>query len=232
MTSSDSFIVTIDGPSGAGKSSISRRLAEQFSLTYIDTGAMFRAVALAANREGVDWSDEAGLVSLLERVSITFVRVGDVDHVTIDGEDVEGLIRDPLVSRGASQVAGHPGVRTHLLALQREMGRAGRVILEGRDTGSVVFPNATIKIYLDASARERARRRLAQLGPESGQDLDSLQEAIEARDRADSQRETAPLVCPQGAHRLDATSLSFEEVISKLSSLIASQLNEPTPTLS
>lgn len=212
-------IITIDGPSGAGKSSVSKALAERLGYTYIDTGAMFRAVALAAKRRQIDFGDEEALAAMLSDVEIAFTKAGDADHVTLDGEDVEALIRHPDIGKGASDIGVHPKVRSHLLALQRALGQQGGVILEGRDTGTVVFPQAEIKIFLDASPQERARRRLKQLGPDAGMDLETIQAAIEARDKNDSQRAVAPLRCAQDATRIDASTLSFEQVIARILAL-------------
>lgn len=221
-------IITIDGPSGAGKSSVSKALAAQLGFTYLDTGAMFRAVALAAHLQEISWSDEAALSELLRGTEIGFVRVEGDDHVTLSGRDVEAEIRHPEISHGASQVAVHPSVRTFLLDRQRALCKEGGVILEGRDTGSVVFPDADVKIFLEASAQERAKRRLAQLGPESGESLESIQASIEARDETDSQRKVAPLLCPEGAFRVDASSLSLSEVVEHILFLVKSESGKRT----
>ena len=211
-------VVTIDGPAGAGKSTISKQLAARFGLVYIDTGAMFRAVALAAREQGIDWDHAEAVEALAETLTLTFLVKEGERRIAINGRDVETEIRQPAISLGASKVSAYGRVRAHLLKSQQAMGEAGGVLLEGRDTGTVVFPDADVKFYLDASARVRAERRFAQMAEENRPSLEELQAQIEARDRADSQRALAPLICPEDAHRIDSSNLSIGEVVEKMAS--------------
>ena len=165
-------IVTIDGPSGAGKSTISRGLAAKLHFTYLDTGAMYRAVGLALEQQGVDLADTPALTQCLAAVELTLVPNGDDDvRVLLNGEDISLAIRTPEMGLVASRVSANPLVREKLTALQRQLGEAGSIVAEGRDMGTVVFPKAPCKFFLNASAEERARRRQAQLA-EKGQTVD------------------------------------------------------------
>ncbi|MCK6508896.1 (d)CMP kinase [Myxococcota bacterium] len=209
-------IITIDGPAGAGKSTLSRTLAETIGFTYIDTGAMFRALALAAQQAHIPWDDESQLAALLPSVHLQFHHTHGQRRIFLNHQDVEDAIRTPEIGIGASAVSVHPSVRTFLLVQQRHLALQGPSVLEGRDTGTVVFPNAPLKFYLDASAHERALRRLRQLGPNSSTSLKEIQQQIEARDRADTQRTHAPLRCPQDALRIDTSSLSPQQVLQQM----------------
>lgn len=216
------MIITLDGPAGVGKSSISRTLAESLNLTYIDTGAMFRGVALFAHEQGVDAYDAPALAKLLPKIRLSFRRVGEVDHLFLNDRDVESLIRSPEISRGSSAVATLPEVRQFLLGLQREMAAQGPSILEGRDTGTVVCPNADIKFFLDASAEVRAKRRWLQM-QETGPppcSVEELQQQIEARDRQDRERTVAPLRCADDAVLIDTSYLSMQEVVTTILSAV------------
>ncbi len=209
------MIVTLDGTAGVGKSSVARAIAKALEITYIDTGAMFRGVALAAQRRNVDWRDADAMAALLPEIQLTFGRVDGAHHLFLNGEDVELLIRSPEISQGASAVGVLPAVRTFLLELQRGMGQNGSVVLEGRDTGTVVFPNADHKFYLEASAEVRAKRRWSQL-QEKGQpslSVNELKAQIEARDKQDTEREVAPLCCAEDAVRVDTSHRTLDEVI-------------------
>lgn len=211
-----SLIVTIDGPAGAGKSTLSRRLAEALSYTFIDTGAMYRAVALAAQKAGVSWKDEGGVAALLEGLAIEFRWIGEIQHTFLNGEDVEAEIRTMQISQGASIVSAQAAVRQWLLGIQRALGGGGKAVLEGRDTGTVVFPKADVKFYLDASPAERARRRFEQIGPDKAPPLEEIQRQIEARDKADAERTLAPLLCASDALRIDTSGLPPEDVFSQM----------------
>ncbi|NBD12167.1 MULTISPECIES: (d)CMP kinase [Corallococcus] len=213
------FIIAIDGPAGAGKSSVSKVLARRLGFALVDTGAIYRCVALMATREGIAFDDDAKLGELLERVRIHFQVVGEENHVFLGGEDVSGEIRTPTISMGASQVSGRPVVRAGLLALQRRLALEAQAgaILEGRDIGTVVFPDADVKFFLAADPEVRARRRFEELFQKG---VDSSLEAVltdqTRRDAADSGREVAPLKAADDAVRVDSSSLPLSEVVTTL----------------
>ena len=222
------MIITVDGPAGAGKSSVCRTLAEKLQFVLIDTGAMFRAVALAAKRAGCDWQDQVAISKILLQINLSFQQVKGQSRILLNAEDVEDLIREPEISKGASAVASLPDVRSFLLKQQRQMGSQGQVLLEGRDTGTVVFPNADLKFYLFASAEKRAHRRMLQQGHNDPEILSQIKKAIEDRDRADSERKIAPLRCPEDAIRIDSSELPFEVVVEKMLSEIRQR--QPSPS--
>ena len=211
-------IIAIDGPAGAGKSTIARTLAERIGFTYIDTGAMYRAVALNALRADIGFEDEPGLARLAAGATIEFVPVG---RILWNGEDVSDLIRGAEVSSGASKVAAAPSVRAALVEKQRHLGAAGNVVMEGRDIGSVVFPEARVKIFLDADPMERVRRRGGDL-PDVP--LDQLAAQLRERDERDSTRADSPLVQAPDAVHLDSTALTTEQVIDAILDLLSKRL--------
>jgi len=202
-------VVAIDGPSGAGKSTIARRLAERLGFTYIDTGAMYRAVALWALRQSVEFGDPHRMEQLALAAEIDLAP----GRIQLNGEDVSEAIRTPDVSNGASKIAVIPGVRRAMVAKQREIGQRVSVVMEGRDIGTVVFPEANVKVYLDASIDERVRRRLEELHAK-GQKIDaaSLTAQMRERDERDSTRADAPLSQAPDAVYLDSTSMDIGEV--------------------
>ncbi len=213
------FIVAIDGPAGAGKSSVSKLLARRMGFALVDTGAIYRCVALMATREGIAFDDDARLGELMGRVHIHFQVVGEENRVFLGGQDVSGDIRTPEISMAASQVSGRPVVRAGLLQLQRRLAlEAGKgAILEGRDIGTVVFPDADIKFFLEANPEVRARRRFEELfqkGVES-----TLEEVLAdqlKRDRDDAARAVAPLKAAEDAIRMDSSVIPLSEVVHKL----------------
>ncbi|AKQ65959.1 GTP-binding protein EngA [Myxococcus hansupus] len=217
------FIVAIDGPAGAGKSSVSKLLARRLGFSLVDTGAIYRCVALMARREGIAFDDDAALEDLLARVHIHFQVVGEENHVFLGDQDVSGEIRTPENSMAASQVSSRPVVRAGLLQLQRRLALESEkgAILEGRDIGTVVFPDADAKFFLGASPEVRARRRyeeLFQKGVES-----SLEEVLAdqmKRDRDDSARAVAPLKAAEDALHVDSSSTPLSEVVHGLESEI------------
>jgi cytidylate kinase len=207
------FLVAIDGPAGSGKSSVARAVAGRLGVVNLDTGAAYRAAALLALREGVDLADAERLAALARRVEL------DSQGATIDGGRVrERDLRSPEVSAAASRVSAHAPLREVLLPVQRmaaeKATEEGGAVVEGRDIGTVVLPNAELKVYLSAAPEERARRRATQTGREG--ELDRIRSAIARRDRQDSEREISPLKPADDAVVLDTTSLSLEEVISRV----------------
>lgn len=209
-------IVTIDGPSGVGKSTISRKVAAVLGFTYLDTGAMYRGVALYLQRRAIDMEDESAVSAALESLELELVPAGDENSdvgVFICGEDVSRAIRTPQMSMAASAVSRLGVVREKLTTMQQELGRRGGIVAEGRDTGTVVFPQAAHKFFLDAQADERARRRVLQLR-EKGETVDEeeiLTLTIE-RDKNDRERSLAPLKRADDALLIDTTSLDIDEV--------------------
>jgi CMP/dCMP kinase len=207
------LIIAIDGPSGAGKSTLAKRLANHLGFMYLDTGAMYRALALKVLRERIDIDDENAVAELVGRTAIDVIERGGGLEVSLDGEEVSGLIRTPEVSQMASKASALNVVRRWMLDLQRALGRRGNVVAEGRDIGTVVFPDAEVKIYLNASAQERARRRVEELraaGREVG--FDETLRDIEERDKRDSQRDLAPLRKADDAVVIDSSALDAESV--------------------
>lgn len=216
------LIIAIDGPSGAGKSTLSKLLAKHLGYLNIDTGAMYRSVALAAMRAGIDPGDERALEVLCGNLRVEFSRGAEGDKVLLNGEDVSGLIRTPEVSLLTSRVSACASVRMAMVRCQREMGRAGGVVLEGRDIGTVVFPQAEVKFFLVATAEERGRRRFEELRAK-GLDVDLQQTIAEviARDEADSSRAHAPLVQATDALAVDSTGIGIEQVLTRMLDVVA-----------
>lgn len=216
------MIITIDGPSGVGKSTVSKAVAEKTGCIYLDTGAMYRAIALKTAITGVDIQNGAELLRMLESTSVGFRKNPDGSlSVLLDGEDVAGRIRTPAISRLSSDVATKKPVREKLVSIQREAGRMGSIVAEGRDMGTYVFPGADFKFYLTATTEERARRRWAQLR-ESGKeaDLSEVEKELVRRDRQDSERAESPLHPSPNAVIIDTTNLLTDEVISKIISAV------------
>lgn len=208
------LVIAVDGPAGAGKSSSSRLLAERLGYRYIDTGALYRAVGLLAWEQGVSPEDPDGLAALCNNLTLRFVAGPEGMRLLLGEREVTTAIRRPEVSQMASKVSAHSVVRQRLLALQRDLGKDGGVVMEGRDIGTVVFPDADVKFYLNASPEERGRRRYAELqqqGTPAGLTL-TVQEMAE-RDRRDSGREHAPLRQAADALVIDTTTLSLAEVV-------------------
>lgn len=209
----DSLIVAIDGPAGSGKSSVGREVARRLGLRYVDTGAMYRAVALAALRSGIDPDDEGGLAGLIEHLQLKTETANGPFRVSVNGEDVTVAIRQADVDAAVSQVAQWGKVRERMVRLQRQIAHGGGIVMEGRDIGTVVFPNAQVKIFLDASAAERARRRSAEKQTETEGHVAA---AIRRRDEEDQTRERSPLRCAPDAVHIDSTRMSIEDVVERV----------------
>jgi len=219
-------VITIDGPSGSGKGTISRLLARELGFHFLDSGALYRLLALAANRRGVPLDDEAGLTALCGGLDIRFPADGAAETVLLDGEDVTHEIRTEAAGSGASRVAALPGVRAALLKRQRDFRTAPGLVADGRDMGTVVFPDAQAKFFLTASAEERAERRckqLKELGIESI--FEDVLADIRARDERDANRSVAPLQAAEDAQQLDTTALDIAATLTRLRDLLKNRLN-------
>lgn len=218
-------IVAIDGPAGAGKSSVAREVARALGFVLVDTGALYRGLALAAKEREIAWSDGEALGALAAELELRFETHDDGPHLCIEGVDRSADIRQPEVSEGASQVSAHPPVRAALLGVQRALGADGGVVLEGRDIGTVVFPDAEVKVFLTASPEERARRRVQDLaGRGIEADYDAILEAIRTRDARDSGRDIAPLVAADDAVKLDSTELQRDDVVERIVALVRGRM--------
>ena len=210
-------IVAIDGPAGAGKSTIAKRLAARIGADYIDTGAMYRAVALKLLRTGTDYKDSDALQAMLDAMDVDFSE----GHTILDGEDVSGLIRTPEISALASPSSGVPAIRYKLTALQQAMGKRKSIVMDGRDIGTVVFPDADFKFFLTASADERARRRTEEMRAKGETaDFETIRADIIQRDYQDSHREFRPLRKADGAVEIDSTEMSIESVVDTMMAFI------------
>ncbi|TMR31004.1 (d)CMP kinase [Nonomuraea zeae] len=212
------LVVAMDGPSGSGKSSVSRGVARALGLRYLDTGAMYRAMTWWMLEQGVDLADPAAIAARAGEPQIVSGTDPDAPAIHVDGVDVAGPIRQSDVTGAVSVVAAVPEVRVRLVALQREIAGAGDIVIEGRDIGTVVCPEAAVKVYLTASAEARARRRSAEV---AGSTVEAQQAAMAKRDTLDSTRKTDPLSMADGAVELDTTALGLEEVIAEVLRLVA-----------
>lgn len=220
------YAIAIDGPSGAGKSTIARAAAKHFGFIYVDTGAIYRTVGLAAYRGGVDRRDESAVEALLPQLEIAmrYTDAGE-QHMYLNGEDVTALIREPEISICASDVAALPVVRAFLMELQRRMARENSVIMDGRDIGTVVLPDAEVKIFLTASAEARARRRLLELEQKGmKRSFDEVLRDIKYRDEQDSHRAAAPLKKAEDAIAVDTSELNFDESLELVVKIIRQNL--------
>lgn len=208
------IIIAIDGPAGSGKSTTARLVAQRLGYTYIDTGAMYRALTLKVIQSGIDPNDEDEVVKLAENTRIELLyRDGDL-KVFLDGEDVTEKIRSPQVTSLVSLVSAHPKVREAMVKKQRELGKNGGVVMDGRDIGTVVFPEADLKIFMKADVKERARRRQKEMESHGFYvELDQIIKEIEERDKFDSTREVAPLKKAEDAIEIDTTNLTIEEQV-------------------
>ncbi|MCB2211109.1 (d)CMP kinase [bacterium] len=215
-------IITIDGPAGSGKSTTARLVAQALNWQYLDTGAMYRAIGLAMVRSGIDPTDEAAVCANLDRHTVD-LGPGDPPVTLLNGEDVSGFIRTPDAAQASSQVAAIGCVREKLVAAQRRIGAERPCVLEGRDTGTVVFPDAGLKIYLDAPVRMRAERRLKDLGDNPGMSLDEMVREVEIRDERDRNRSVSPLGRAEDAVIVDTGGLTIEQQVERVLELARSR---------
>jgi CMP/dCMP kinase len=212
------LIIAIDGPSGAGKGTVARAVARALGYRHVDTGAMYRALAWHAREAGLDLDDEEAVSAVGQRAAFDL----DDGRVAIDGRDVAAAIRTPEIDQAAATIARHPAVRRALVARQREYGPGGGIVMEGRDIGTVVFPEADVKIYLDASPDERARRRAndpAHASSKAGQ-LSDVATALAARDQSDATRAASPLVAAPDAFVLDTTGMPIDQVVARVLEIV------------
>lgn len=220
-------VVTIDGPAGSGKSTTAKMVARKLGYIYLDTGAMYRAMTAKALKAGVDIEDPEALARLAGETDIAIEPDPDGTRVILDGKDVTSRIRTPEVTQASSPVSAAAGVRKRMVELQRRVGAAGGIVAEGRDMGSVVFPHAEVKIYLDASLKCRAVRRMKELRAAGTEvDLEQMKRDIASRDAYDSSREHSPLVIPEGAVIVDTTDMTIDEQVDRVVEEVRKQTGE------
>lgn len=216
-------IIAIDGPAGAGKSTVARHLAQHFGLLNLETGAMYRAFALKAILSDQDFDDSAALERLARDTTVTLEADRAGNRVCLDGTDVTERIRDPDVTQGASRISVHPAIRAWMVDLQRDLGRAGGVVMEGRDIGTVVFPDADVKVFLDASPEARSQRRYEQNSVSTnitGNDHAAISQELRERDERDRNRANSPLRPAPEAVVIDSTGMTLEQVLSRIEDLV------------
>lgn len=225
MTSTRKLVIAIDGPAGSGKSTIAARLAKKLGYVNLESGAMYRALALKALEHGVSLDDSEALRQLAAATVIQLEPQPEGNRVLLDGRDVSQRIREGDVTLAASRVSVHPPVREIMVSRQREMGASAGVVMEGRDIGTAVFPNADVKVFLDADARIRAERRVAQNGTHTHEEARRIIEDLVARDQRDRTRSVSPLVPAVDAVILDSTNLSIDDVVSRIVRLVCQRLS-------
>lgn len=218
------IIIAIDGPAGAGKSTIARHLARHFGLLNLETGAMYRAFGLKALRAEVPLDDSHELETLAAETSIRLESGEAENRVLLDGEDVTGLIRNPTVTDAASKVSVFPAIRAWMVRLQQELGADGGVVMEGRDIGTVVFPNAEAKIFLDAAPEVRGMRRFEQMGPKSTQQPEEVIRELRLRDQRDRNRADSPLRAAPDAVLLDSTDMTLDEAVQAAEAIVEERM--------
>lgn len=220
-----SFNIAIDGPAGAGKSTAAKAAAKELGFIYVDTGAMYRTIALYLLQNRTDIEDETALRSALDGIEIRIAYEEDGQHMILNGEDISGLIRTPEVSEMASRSSARPVVRQKLLDLQRDLAAREDVLMDGRDIGTAILPDADLKIYLTASVEERARRRHLEMIEKGGESsLEEIRKEIEERDYRDMHRDISPLVQAEDAILLDTSDMNLEEVVERIVTLAKERL--------
>ena len=211
------MIIAIDGPAGSGKSTVAKFIAKRLNYRYIDTGAMYRAVAWSAEKKDIDLSDEKAVGQWVTQLKIEFIADPEGQQVKVNGENATGLLKNEVVGRGAAKVAAQKRVREILVAKQQEIGQSGNVVMDGRDIGTQVFPNAELKFFMDADAEERGKRRYLELkGKNQDVDLKKIIAEIKQRDHEDRTRAISPLFPAEDAIKIDTTEFDIEEVIEKV----------------
>lgn len=219
--------IAIDGPGGAGKSTVARAVAKQLGFIYVDTGAIYRAIGLKFVRTGKSFTNE-NIISVLPGTELSLTHIDGEQHIIIDGEDVSSLIRTQEISSAASKVSAVPEVRVFLLDLQRDIARKNNVIMDGRDVGTVILPNAEVKIFLTANVEVRARRRHRELmakGLETPDTFERVLKEVAERDKADSERATAPLKPAEDAVLVDTSDMDFEQSVQTVINIIRRKVN-------
>ena len=211
------MIIAIDGTAGSGKSTVAKFIAKRLNYRYIDTGAMYRAVAWSAEKKDIDLSDENAVGQWVTQLKIEFIADPEGQQVRVNGENATGLLKNEVVGRGAAKVASQKRVREILVAKQQEIGQSGNVVMDGRDIGTQVFPNAELKFFMDADAEERGKRRYLELkGKNQDVDLENIIAEIKQRDHEDRTRTISPLCLAKDAIKIDTTKFDIEEVIEKV----------------
>lgn len=216
MSNKPPIIVAVDGPSASGKSTVSRKAAEALNFIYVDSGSFYRGITWKAIREGVDVKNPEAVIELLNRMDMEIFVDGHSVEFRIDGEEPGQQIRSMAVHDSVANVAVIPEVRAYIVRRLRETARFGNIVMEGRDIGSVVFPDSPYKFYLDAEPEERARRRYNELHPEETPDVDTVLSSLKRRDKIDTTRKTAPLQIALGARVINSTSMSIDEVVAEI----------------
>ena len=225
MSPTRRLIIAIDGPAGAGKSTLAARIAARYGLLNLETGAMYRAFALKALEQGILADDAEALGRLAAGTTIRLEPGTDGNRVFLDGVDVTERIREPKVTDAASQVSVHPAIREWMVGLQRELGRAGGVVMEGRDIGTAVFPDAEVKIFLDAAPEVRGQRRYQQSGSPEASAPEAVLQEIRERDRRDRTRAQSPLRPAPDAVVIDSTNMSLDDVVARMEALVTERMS-------
>ena len=222
--------MAIDGPAGAGKSTVARHLAQRFGLLNLETGAMYRAFALKALRAELPLDEASGLAGLAAETTIRLEPGEESNRVLLDGEDVTGMLRNQMVTDAASRVSVFPAIRAWMVRLQQQLAAEGGVVMEGRDIGTVVFPQADVKIFLDAAPEVRGLRRFDQLGPKAPAQPEEVIRDLRARDERDRNRADSPLKPAADAVLLDSTAMTLEQVLEGAESIVAAKLEQAVPS--